>query len=119
MSAFTASGRSSCAPLLATMTGSTTNRSIRCVLTFSATTSMIAAMESIPVLAASMAISSRTESIWRPTNSGGKRARISLDAHSVLGRHRRDRRGAEDTQGGEGFQIGLDPRAAAGIESRR
>jgi len=40
-----------------------------------------------------------------------------LDAHGVLGRHGCDRRCPEDAQGGEGFQIGLDPRPAPGIRT--
>ena len=57
---------------MATITGSTTSFSSRCWASVSATASMMAAVESIPHLAASVPKSSRTERSCSATKGGGR-----------------------------------------------
>src|SRR5438552_3837384 len=71
-SAARASGWSSASPALAIITGSRTTRALPCARRRSDTTPMIGAVESIPIFTASASKSESTESIWRPTNSGGR-----------------------------------------------
>src|SRR5881628_3912791 len=72
-SAARASGCRSGSPDLAIITGSSTIFPSRpCARSRSATSPMIAAVESMPIFTASASKSERTESIYRPTNSGGR-----------------------------------------------
>jgi hypothetical protein len=66
----TASSRRSSAPEAATMTGSTTSGSERPARK-SATVSMIGALKSMPVFAASVPMSSKTASSWARMKSSG------------------------------------------------
>jgi hypothetical protein len=72
MSADRASGSRRGSPDFAIITGSTTTARTPCVRSRSATTRMIGAVESMPVLAASVPMSPSTASSCRATNSGGR-----------------------------------------------
>ncbi len=68
--ASTASSSSSCAPELATITGSTTSGT-GCSRRYDATVSMSVRENSMPVFAASTPMSSKTASSCATTNAGG------------------------------------------------
>ena len=84
-----ASSSSSRSPLLAIMTGSTTSSGISRSRTAAATASTIAALASMPVLAACTPKSETTASICAVTRSAGQRFN-HRHPERVLRRHRRD-----------------------------
>ena len=82
-----------------------------------ATASTMAAVASMPIFVASMRMSRAIASICAVTRSADNAA-TAVTPRRVLGGDRGDRAGAVHAERGEGFQIGLDARAAARIAAR-
>ena len=112
-----ASSSSRRSPLLATITGSTTRCGSSSSSIAAATASTIAALASMPVFVAWIAMSPATASICAVTRSARERQPLD-DADGVLGGDGRDRARAVDAERRKGLQIGLDARAAARVAAR-